>query len=135
MNPDYQQISNLDDIVRLSDILALHVHVTNETKEMINSALLSKMKKNVIIINTSRGELINEDDLISFLEVNPQAKIATDVLYNEAKDRLSSSLLKYSHDSDQVLITPHIGGMTLEGQKIAYTHAANMLLKYVNKNK
>lgn len=85
------------------------------------------MKKDVLFVNTSRGDIVNETDAVNFLRDNPQAKIATDVLSDEIRNRLSSPLLKFSYESEQIIITPHIGGMSREAQEIAYTHAAKRL--------
>ena len=52
------------------------------------------------------------------------------ILNNEIQNRNKSPLLKYAANSDQVIITPHIGGMTKEAQEIAFNHAAKMLVKY-----
>jgi D-3-phosphoglycerate dehydrogenase / 2-oxoglutarate reductase len=84
----------------------------------------------VLIINTSRGDIVNESDLVAFLKKAPKAHIATDVLTDEIRNRLESPLLKYAQQSDQVLITQHIGGMTKEAQEIAYGHAAHRLNEF-----
>ena len=65
--------------------------------------------------------------MINFLENNPQAKIATDVLADEVRNRLESPLLQYAKENNQVTITQHIGGMSREAQEIAYGHAAQKL--------
>ena len=88
------------------------------------------MKNDVLIINTSRGDVINESDLVSFLKEAPKAQVATNVLSDEIRNRLDSPLLKYAQQSDQVVITQHIGGMTREAQEIAYGHAAHRLCKF-----
>lgn len=63
------------------------MHIQRNTINMINSKLLSYAKDNLLLINTSRGELINEGDLIKFLNKNKKAKYATDVLNNEIKNK------------------------------------------------
>jgi D-3-phosphoglycerate dehydrogenase / 2-oxoglutarate reductase len=127
---DLEQVNNLNFLLEESDVIAIHVHVTNETRGMLNVACFEKMKNDVLIINTSRGEILNELDLVAFLKKTPGAKIATDVLANEIRNRLDSPLLKYAQQSDQVVITQHIGGMTREAQEIAYRHAAHRLNKF-----
>ena len=88
------------------------------------------MKKDVLIVNTSRGEVINENDLIHFLNKNKNSKYSTDVLTDETKF-LKSKLFKMSKNNNrQVFITPHIGGMTIDGRKIAYNKAANDLIRF-----
>ena len=129
-NDELKQVSDLNYLLEKSDVIAIHVHVTEETLGMINVKCFKKMKNDVLIINTSRGDVINESDLVSFLKEAPKAQVATDVLADEIRNRLDSPLLKYAQQSDQVLITQHIGGMTSEAQEIAYGHAAYRLNKF-----
>ncbi len=123
-NIDIKQVNNIDDLLVESDVISIHAHVTEETQNMINNNFFSKMKKDVLIINTARGDIVNETDLVNFLKKNPQARIATDVLADEVRNRLESPLLQYAKDNSQVTITQHIGGMSREAQEIAYGHAA-----------
>ena len=132
---DFRQVDKISELLIDSDVVAIHAHVTEETQNMFNQSLFSQMKKNVLIVNTSRGDIVNEDDAVYFLKNNLQAKIATDVLSDEIRNRLSSPLLKFARESEQVIITPHIGGMCKESQEIAYTHAAKLLQEYLFQNK
>ncbi len=100
---------------------------------MIDKICFDMMKKDVVLVNTARGDMVNELDLVSFLQSNPGARIATDVLADEIRNRENSPLLKYALKSEQVIITPHIGGMCREAQEIAYGHAAKRLLNYFTK--
>ena len=122
---------SLKKLLKASDLISLHIHSNNNYK-FINKSKLALMKKSVIIVNTSRGEIIDEKALVDFLKKNKKAKVASDVLFNEIKNKFSSVLYKYSlKNKNQVIITPHIGGMTIEGQKIAYTHAIDKLSKFL----
>jgi D-3-phosphoglycerate dehydrogenase len=125
--PDLVQVQDLEQLLCESDVVALHVHVTAETQGMINEASLEKMKTDALLVNTSRGDIVNEDNLVKFLRSRPQARVATDVLADEVRNRLASPLLRFAAESNQVIITPHIGGMTREAQEIAYGHAAGRL--------
>jgi D-3-phosphoglycerate dehydrogenase len=112
-----KQLDSLKELSQVSDILSIHVHVNEETKGMINYRILSEMKNDVTIINTSRGEIINETDLVGFLKENNSASFATDVLTDEIRNRKDSPILNYAKENpDQVTITQHIGGMTREAQ-------------------
>lgn len=122
-----EQTPTLESLLKAADVVALHVHVTNETLGMINAERLALMKPDVLLVNTSRGDIVDEPALVDFLRANPQARVATDVLADEVRNRLSSPLLRYATNSQQVTITPHIGGMTREAQEIAYGHAARRL--------
>jgi phosphoglycerate dehydrogenase-like enzyme len=122
-----EQVKSLNELLPVADVVALHVHVTPETEGMINASILVHVKEDVLLVNTSRGDIVNEEDLVAFLRARPQARVATDVLRDEVRNRLSSPLLRYAAESAQVIITPHIGGMTREAQEIAYGHAAARL--------
>ncbi len=121
---------DLDTLLKESDVISLHVHVTPETMGMVNREWLEKVKPNVILVNTSRGEICDEEALIAFLEQHPNAFYAADVLANETVNKFNSKLREWALKSAQVVITPHIGGMTVEGQHIAYNQAARILLSF-----
>lgn len=136
VSENYVHQTELDVLVKNSDIISLHVHVTKETTNMINKSLFNKMKRNIILINTSRGEIIDQNDLIFFLSSNNESKYATDVLSNEQEKITNNPIIELSKKTDQIIITPHIAGMTVEGQEIAYNHAVKMLKKFLlNKGK
>jgi lactate dehydrogenase-like 2-hydroxyacid dehydrogenase len=123
--------TSLNKLLKNSDVISFHIHANNNYK-FLDRTKLNLMKKNVIIVNTSRGEIIDEKAVVAFLKKNKKAKIASDVLFDEINDKFSGTLYKYSlKNRNQVIITPHIGGMTTEGQKIAYIHAANKLARFL----
>ena len=127
-HPRIEQVQRIDEIARHSDVISLHVHVTKETEKMINIKFLNKCKKSILVVNTSRGEIIDEVDLANFLSQNKSAKYATDVLSGEINGIYNNPIKKYFDENpNQVIITPHIGGMTTEAQNMAFGHAANLL--------
>lgn len=132
---DLEQVDSLNDLLPISDVVALHVHVTPETIGMINEAALSQMKEDVLLVNTSRGDIVTEEDLVAFLRHRPLARVAFDVLQDEVRNRKASPLLRFAAESSQVIITPHIGGMTREAQEIAYGHAAKLLQEFFFKKR
>lgn len=125
-----EQVKDLSTLLRESDVVAIHAHVTDETLGMMNVGCFAQMKKDALLVNTSRGDIVNETDLVAFLRANPQARAATDVLADEVRNRSASPLLRYARESEQVIITPHIGGMSREAQEIAYGHAATKLQSF-----
>ena len=127
-----EQVDEIHEILAESDIVALNVHVTDETYQLIDKVTLSKMKSNVLLVNTSRGDIINENDIVDFLKKNPESIFGTDVLADEVRNRLGSPILAFAKESQQVILTQHIGGMTSDAQKIAYGHAAKLLGKFFN---
>ncbi len=126
-NKNYQ--SSLNKLLINSDIIALHIHADQENINFVNAKKLNKMKKNVIIINTSRGEIVSESDLIKFLRKNKNSKYATDVVSNEISNKWNSKIIKeYFKKKNNIIITPHIGGMTKEAQMLAYNAAVDDLI-------
>lgn len=123
-----KQVDQLSELFAKADIISLHAHVSDETRNMICSEVLQYAQPHVLIVNTSRGDLVMESDLVSFLKNNPDASYATDVLANEINGISDNPILEYAlTNTHQILITPHIAGMTLEAQNTAYGHAATML--------
>ncbi len=122
-----EQVAKVDLLLREADVIALHVHVTPETTGMVNKKWFARMKKDVVLVNTARGEIMNERDLLTFLKKNKEARLATDVLADEQIGKKKNPLIQYAKKASNIIITPHIGGMTQEGQFIAYGHAAHKL--------
>ena len=128
----YNIVNNLDEVKSIIDVISIHAHVTEETNHFFDKNFFKGCKETLSIINTSRGELIDEKDLIDFLEHNPKSSIASDVVDGEIFGFEKSSLFKFSLTSEQVLLTPHIAGMTSDAQEIAYNHAAFLLSECAN---
>ncbi|MEK7208926.1 MAG: NAD(P)-dependent oxidoreductase [Patescibacteria group bacterium] len=109
-----------DQLIRESDIISIHVHLTPETENMFNQTVFEKMKPTAYLINTSRGKIVNEDDLLTALENKKISGYATDVLADELffdKERIPHhSLIEYAKTHNNCLIVPHIGGMTYESR-------------------
>lgn len=110
-NPHIRSVS-LDELLKQSDFISIHVPLTPETKHMINKNRLSLMKPSAFIINTSRGSVLNEVDLIKALQDKVIAGAALDVLEQEPPD-LNNPLLYM----DNVILTPHIGWKCLESRQ------------------
>tara|TARA_R110001632_G_scaffold20014_3_gene60168 strand:- start:136 stop:1086 length:951 start_codon:yes stop_codon:yes gene_type:complete len=119
--------SSLEQLFEFSDVVSLHVHVTDETKYIINKDLFGSIKKDCYIINTSRGEIVNENDIVEGLESGIITGYGTDVIENEFDNLNDSPIIKSMNKGENIIITPHVGGMTIEGQTKAYNWAVNKL--------
>ena len=97
----------MDELVRTSDAVLLLCPATEETKDMVNMEFLRKMKKNAVIINTSRGSLINEDDLAEALKTGVIAGAGLDVLRQEPVVPECPLL-----GLENCILEPHIGANT-----------------------
>ena len=78
------------------------------------------MKNNSYIVNTSRGEIVNERDIVDCLKSGKLKGYATDVIEDEYGNRENSLILNGIKEGLNILVTPHVGGMTWEGQQKAY---------------
>jgi D-3-phosphoglycerate dehydrogenase len=122
----YEGYDDLDLVLRESDVISLHVHVTGKTVGMINGKTISKMEKKPYLINTSRGEVVYEKKVIEAIEEGKLSGYATDVITDEFGNIHNSKLVEFSmNPTNNVIITPHVGGMTWEGQTKAYKWAIN----------
>ena len=105
------ELSNLKEIFEKSDIISLHLPLTEETKNLINKSTFSQMKNKPIIINTSRGSIINENDLIDAYHNDLISGFALDVFENEP---IKSEFYKKISSDMNCILTPHISGVTTE---------------------
>ena len=111
----------LDELLEKSDVVFLHTHVTDDTRGMVDEEFLSYMKEGSYLINTARGELVDEKAIIESIECGHLKGYGTDVIKDEFGDIQNSKLVEFSmNPNNNVVITPHIGGMTIEGQTKAY---------------
>lgn len=126
---------SLEDLYKKSDIISLHCPLTTQTENMINKSALNMMKENVIIINTSRGKLINTDDLIDSMETNKIGGVGLDVYENEEEFFLRDLSGEYKRDKNlsllismpNVVITSHQAFFTSEAlNKIASDTCKNI---------
>lgn len=116
----------LSELLDKSDVVFLHTHVTEETRGMVDEEFLSYMKEGSYLINTARGELVDEEAIIESIKVGHLKGYGTDVIKDEFGDIENSKLVEFSiNPNNNVVITPHIGGMTIEGQTKAYHWAIN----------
>tara|TARA_R110001583_G_scaffold26007_1_gene93966 strand:- start:627 stop:1562 length:936 start_codon:yes stop_codon:yes gene_type:complete len=122
-----QTKKSLENMFVNCDVISLHVHVTDETKYMINKKLLGLSKKDLYIINTSRGEIVNENDIVEALKNKKLLGYGTDVVEHEFSNLKDSPIIKAMNKGENIIVTPHIGGMTIEGQTKAYKWSINKL--------
>ena len=112
-------------IYQESDIITLHVPLTNLTHNMISMKELNTMKKNVYLINTSRGRIINETDLYEYLLNNPFASAALDVFNEEPYKGYLTKL-------DNCIFTCHMGSMADDCRITMEAEAAKEAIRFVN---
>lgn len=119
---------SLDEVFRNADFISVHTPLTSQTKDMINKDLFNIMKSSAMIINTGRGGVVNENDLIDALKSKKISGAAFDVFAQEPP-------LKHPlFELDNVICTPHIGGSAEEAQKFMAKSCCSRLLEYLGFN-
>lgn len=122
-------VSSLDELLERADVVTLHVPETPATQLMIRREQLAKMRTGAMLINASRGSVVDIDALAAALRDGHLAGAAVDVFPLEPKgndDAFVSPLI----GMDNVILTPHIGGSTLEAQDNIGIEVASKLIRY-----
>ncbi len=108
-----QRADTLDELLRTADVVSLHVPYNQSTRHLIGRRELSLMKRTAVVVNTSRGGVLDERALADAIQDGRVAGAAVDVLDGEP-DVAASPLLALARTTNRMLITPHIGGKTYE---------------------
>jgi len=121
--------NSLDDLLKISDVVTLHVPETPMTANMISAPQLAMMKKNALLINASRGSVVDYNAVADALKSGKLAGAAADVFpYEPASnnEQFTSVLQQF----DNVILTPHIGGSTSEAQENIGFEVTEKLIRY-----
>jgi D-3-phosphoglycerate dehydrogenase / 2-oxoglutarate reductase len=116
-------VTDFNTIIESADFITCHVPLTPETRKMVNREKFSKMKSTAFLINTSRGEVIDEEALYDALSNRKIAGAALDVF--ETEPPTNNKLLKLPN----VICTPHIGAQTYEAQELASIVIAEKIIQ------
>jgi D-3-phosphoglycerate dehydrogenase / 2-oxoglutarate reductase len=113
----YAEACSLERIYNETDILSLHVPLTQETRNMVNTDFIGRFRKKFIVVNTARGEVVSLQDLNKAMDENVIRGAVLDVLENEKLKTLTPpQLLAFNSlkERSNVILTPHIAGWTYE---------------------
>ena len=127
---DYIKQVGMNEIFENADILTLHIPLTEETKYLVDKEFIRKFKKNIYLVNASRGKICKENDLFDLLIEKKILGLALDVLEKENFNELNSDeklSLKKLLGEGNVIITPHIAGWTIE----SYNKISKVLLEKI----
>ncbi len=126
MEADNVKKVSFDEILNLADIISIHVPLNNDTKYLFDRQVFIKMKKQPIIINSSRGGVINENDLIDAYRNKYISGFALDVFENEP---VNETFYKNISNNMNCILTPHIAGVTEESN----VRVSNFIIDKTNK--
>ena len=121
------QSVSFENLLSMSDILTIHTPLTAKTIGLFNSKTLSQMRNDAILINASRGKIVNEEDLLHAIQKKQIAGAGLDV-FSEEPLPVNSKLI----DHPQVLLTAHVGALTVEAFKRASLEAAEKAICFKN---
>jgi len=122
-------VSSLDELLKISDTVTLHVPSTELTKNMISVNQIALMKKDACLINASRGDVVDYKAVADGLQSKHLAGAAADVFPGEPASN-GEPFINELQEFDNVILTPHIGGNTLEAQANIGIEVAEKLVKY-----
>jgi D-3-phosphoglycerate dehydrogenase len=116
------ELSELDALLRRSDVVSVHTPLTEQTRGLLDAAALSRMKAGALLVNCARGGVVDEEAVLEALESGHLGGVALDVFENEPPT--GSKLVAHP----RVVVTPHIGAQTREAQERVATETARMVL-------
>ena len=111
------QLSSYQAVLSAADVVAVCVHLDESTRQMVNASWFAQMKTGSYFINSSRGEVIDEDALLAALKSGKLAAAGVDVISNEQQSDLRNHpLIVYARNNSNLVVTPHIAGLTVESE-------------------
>ncbi len=122
--------SHAEDILKIADIVSLHMSLSDENRHFINKERIETMKPGAMVINTARGGLVNEQDVAEACKAGRLGGYAADVLEHEPP--------KAPHpfqEIDNILITPHVGSRTFESVERQAMRATKNIVNFLNGDK
>ncbi len=128
----YVQRVGFHELLAESDVVSVHVHLNDQTHHLLDRDAFARMKPGVVLVNTSRGGIIDEQALIDALDRGRVSACGLDVIDGEwMPDKLQHPLIQYAQTHDNVVITPHIGGITLDSRDMALQYTARQLIQHL----
>ena len=130
--PGVERAVDMKTLLRQSQVLCVHVSLNEETTNLLGASELAQLPPGALLVNTARGQIIDEAALLSALERGHLAGAALDVLWDErAAGPNHSTLVQYARAHDNLLITPHIAGATYESMAATEIFMARKLRTYL----
>jgi D-3-phosphoglycerate dehydrogenase len=129
--PDHIEPVTLPDLAALSDVISVHVPLTAETTGLISAELLRSVKQGAVLVNTSRGAVVNEAALLEALKSKRLSGAGLDVLVDEP-DVEKSALVDYARHHDNLIITPHCGGFSPDAVRVVCRRAAQKIMEWLS---
>ena len=128
----YNKFKNLHQMLNVCDAVFTCVHVADDTINMVDSDFIKNMKASSYYINTSRGEIVVEQDLVNALKTGKIKAAGVDVIRDENSQSINDNILvKYAKKSNNLIITPHIAGLSTDSESKAQLAAFKMIFNFL----
>lgn len=132
--PHWARAVDRDTLLHESHVISLHTPLTSETQNMVNKEWFDRMQ-GAVIINAARGGVLDDAALIEALDSGRVSAAGLDVLSSETAAGMGNHpLVRYAQTHDNVFITPHSAGSSVDGQARTFAHAARRLANYLMEN-
>ncbi|CAM3062952.1 NAD(P)-dependent oxidoreductase [Filibacter tadaridae] len=118
--------TSIEDVFKESDAISLHIPLTADTKGIIGERMFNLMKPSAVLVNTARGGIINEGEMVNALQKKQFARAGIDVFAVEPPSENHPFF-----DLDEITVTPHIGGISLEAAKMTSVVIAENLVRAI----
>ena len=138
INADGHRKVSFTQLVQESDAISIHVHLDATTENMFDQAVFAQTKSTAYLVNTSRGKIVDEVALLQALKDKRIAGYATDVLADEVnfyQGFTRQPLVEYAKNNNNVIITPHVGGMTYESRAATDVFIVEKIKEFLARNK
>ena len=130
--PGVERAGEMETLLRQSQVLCVHVPLNEETTNLLGAAELAQLPPGAVLVNTARGQVLDESALLNALESGRLAGAALDVICNERSEGPNCSpLVQYARTHDNLLITPHIAGATYESMAATEIFMARKLKAFL----
>jgi len=122
---------NLGELLEQADVLSIHIHLTEENRGLLSRGALARMKRGAVIVNTSRGAILDEAALLEALASGQIGAAGLDVIDGEWRTDLHRHpLIAYAREHENLVISPHTGGVTFEAQDLTLQFTARRLIEW-----
>lgn len=130
--PEVKKASNPEEVFKTSDFVSIHLPLDDFNIKFVNKTRIELMKPTACLINTSRGQIWDEQAVAEALLSQKIRGVATDVVFDEvSKNRLKSPIFKVDATKYNCIITPHIAGATFDSMTMTEVFIANRLIEHV----
>jgi D-3-phosphoglycerate dehydrogenase len=131
-----ERVETLKKLVEASDIVTLHIPYESETEKLINREVFACFKNRAFLVNTSSGDVVDQQSLLESLESGKLAGAATDVLGGEFNPEFHRKvfehpLVRYAATHTNLIITPHIGGSTIDAWSLTQQYTIRKVLEAI----